>query len=266
MKKKILILGYRSFLSQALKKSLTSSILIKSKEIVSFDKKLSEKKKYIVIINLFYPTYLIKNYNKKKFEYFSEKLVFKFLNKLVNFKISKIIYTSSSIVNYPTLKRSSPRYHYQRQKKKMEKKIFNYCKRKDIPCTIVRPYNIYGEGDRFSIIRKLIDLKKRKIKKLEITNQGLSIRDYINIKDIVRIYNKIINSNISGFFSLGTGVGIKLIELIKLLNLQEKIIFMPKGVHEVRRSTCNTLKLKKIIDIKSFIDIRNYLKIKKKKI
>ena len=43
----------------------------------------------------------------------------------------------------------------------MEKKFLIIAKEK-IYHTIVRPYNIYGEGDRFSIIRKLIDLKKRK--------------------------------------------------------------------------------------------------------
>jgi len=260
MKKKIIILGYRSFLSQCLKKKIKSALLIRSKEINTFQKKLNKKFSYIVIINLFYPTFSAVDVNKKNFNYFSQDLIFLFLNKLLKYRISKIIYTSSSIVNHPTLNRSSPRYNYQKKKKIMEKKILDLCKKKKILCVITRPYNIYGEGDKFSIIKKLIKLKNSKLKKLVISNQGNSIRDYINVKDVVKIYEKIASSDFKGIISIGTGEGIKLFEIIKMLKVNDKKILKKKKLNEVNKSICKIFKLKKIIDTNKFIKIKNYLK------
>jgi len=259
---KVLILGFRSFLSQALKKKLPSALLIKSREIDSFQNKLDKNLSYTVIINLFYPTFFLKNLNKKKFNYYSENLIFKFLNKLTKYKIKRIIYTSSSIANYSNLSKVSPRYNYQKKKKEMELKIKNFCKRNKIFYTITRPYNIYGEGDKFSIISKLKKLKLNKIKKLEISNQGNSVRDFINIKDVVSIYKKIIKFNINGIISIGTGKGVKIFFLINLLKLKKKVIFLPKNKHEIKTSVCNTKKLNKIINIKKFVNLKNYLNIK----
>lgn len=261
---KVLILGYRSFLSQALKKKLTSALLIKSKEINSFQKKLNKELSYSVVINLFYPTFYLTKYKKREFDYYSEELIFKFLNKLLKYKIKKIIYTSSSIVHFPNLHRESPRYNYQRKKKEMEFKIKNFCNKNKIPYIISRPYNIYGEDDKFSIISKFKKLKSGKIKRLEISNQGKIVRDFINIRDVVNVYEKIIKSNMSGVISIGTGKGNKILTLINLLKLNNKVVFLPKNGHEIKNSVCNTKKLKKIINIKKFIDLNNFLKIKKK--
>ena len=56
-----------------------------------------------------------------------------------------------------------------------------------------------------SIISKIIDYKLKE-KKIPVTNKNKILRDFIYIKDVVKIYKKILlKKNIDGIFDIGTG-------------------------------------------------------------
>ena len=80
---------------------------------------------------------------------------------------------------------------------------------------------MYGVNDNFSIISKLLECKKKR-NSIEIFNDGMSIRDFIHVDDIVQIYKKLLNLKESNIFDVGTGKGIKIRDIVKNLNLPNK--------------------------------------------
>ena len=158
---KTIILGKRSFLTKQLKKKIKKTKIISSKQIKKFSYEKFKFKKVNIIINLFHPTYA-KIKNKETLKILSLDLVFEFLNKINPHKINKIIYTSSSGVFYQIKNPRASRFKYLKMKKQVEKKLMLHCKIYKIDLIISRPYNIYGENDKYSIIKKLKEHKKKK--------------------------------------------------------------------------------------------------------
>ena len=132
-----------------------------------------------------------------------------------------------------------------------------------IPFYICRVFNIYGNKNEFSIIEKLINSKKNN-DKIQIYNNGSSVRDFIHVDDVVKIYIKILKRKLNpGVYDIGTGKGLSIIELVKKLKFQKKnLIFKEKTINEVDFSIANTKTLlKENINLK-FKKVENYLKLK----
>ena len=80
-----------------------------------------------------------------------------------------------------------------------QKKNFNF------DLIIARIFNIYGLGEKVSLISKIINLKKKNKKIINFTNQN-SFRDFIHISDVVKIYKIFLTKkNFSGHFNIGSG-------------------------------------------------------------
>ena len=146
-------------------------------------------------------------------------------------------------------------------KKIMEKKLSLFCKKNKIELIIVRPFNIYGENDKGSIISKLKNHNKTK-SKLIIFNNGNSIRDFIDVEDVVKVYKVLLSKKIKGVLGVGTGRGISIKELIKKADINSNIIFLKNKNFEIPKSVCNTKKLSNIINVKKFKKVEAFLKIK----
>ena len=69
--------------------------------------------------------------------------------------------------------------------------VKNFCKKRNIEFVIARVFNMYGGQDEFSIISKMLKFIKEK-KKIFLANNGRSIRDFIHIDDVCKIYKKLI--------------------------------------------------------------------------
>ena len=132
--------------------------------------------------------------------------------------VNKIIYTSSSSV-YGSLnsKLNIPdrnnRYIYSSFKISAENLIKNFCNKKKINFDICRVFNLYGLNDNFSIISKLINLKKNH-KNIRIFNNGESVRDFIHVNDVVMIYKKLLTRKDSNIYDVGTGKGTKIKKIL----------------------------------------------------
>ena len=104
------------------------------------------------------------------------------------FNISKIIYSSSSSV-YNSIGNDNHlgnRDLYSSSKLACENMIKNFVKKK-VDFTIARIFNMYGGHDQFSIISKIQNAIKYK-KKIFLNNKGESVRDFIHINDVCKIY------------------------------------------------------------------------------
>ena len=251
-----IILGKRSFLTKEIKKKVKKVKVISSEQINKFSVKNYKFKKINIIINLFHPTYAIIE-NKKNFKKLSIDLVFEFLNKIHPNKINKIIYTSSSVVFYNIRNRKAHRFQYFKMKKLVEKKLALFCKRFKIELIISRPFNIYGKNDKYSIIQKLKNHKKNS-SNLTIFNNGNSVRDFINVEDVAKVYGALIKKKFVGIIGIGTGRGVSIRQLVEKTGNIKNVTFSNKKNFELPKSICNTKKLSNIVNINKFKKVESY--------
>ena len=268
---KTYILG-TGFLSNNIKKKINNSEILSANEFFNRLNLINiQKKKFNLIINSFYSS---RKLNKATlFTKFIKKSIYdisEIFDKINPILIQKIIYTSSSavygsIINKIKIDDQNNRYLYSSFKLAAETMLKNYCNRNDINLDICRVFNIYGNEDNFSIISKLILLKKNLIKKIEINNNGQSVRDFIHVNDVAKIYQKLLASKNSGIYDIGTGKGTKILDIIENLNIQKNKIFFKKNkTTEIEMSISNTKNLINHFKNYKFIDLQKFLKIQKK--
>ena len=257
-----IILGKRSYLSLELKKRIKNSYLINHKQLHL----LKNLKKFNLIINSFYPSsQLDKISSYEKFFQMSILNLSSILDDLPQKKINKIIYSSSASI-YNSLNDNihldkKNRLLYANTKIAAESLIKNYCSKYKIKFSIARIFNMYGVNDKFSIINKLLNSYKRK-KKILINNNGNSIRDFINVEDVAKIYIKLLKEKKNRIFDLGLGHGIQINEIIN--NLGKKNFKIKKTSISEQQSSIAKLNLIKIKNIKLEDYLVNKLNIKKK--
>ena len=138
----------------------------------------------------------------------------------------KLIYFSSFVYKIKregiysesdTLKAYNP---YALSKISSEKLIEFYCSNFKMDAVILRPFNIYGQGQNNSFL--IPHIYK------EINNGGeiqlislIPVRDYVYIKDVVDAIKLIINSSFKGqkTYNLSTGIGTSVGELISIISI-----------------------------------------------
>jgi len=198
---KTVIFGKRSFLTSELKKNIKNTSIysieefIRSKEINNF-----KKKKVNIIINSFFPIFrLNNNYDLSDFYKKSILDLIDLLNVIKNFSINSLIYSSSAAV-YSYLNKKKiidiKKKNYALSKLICENLITDFSENKKINYVIARIFNMYGCGDNFSIISKIIkSYKSNHI--LNIANKGISIRDFVHVGNVAKTYKSLQNSNFS---------------------------------------------------------------------
>ncbi len=112
----------------------------------------------------------------------------------------------------------SPTKPFSIYKKKIFDEVFEMVHKKNILFNWLRLFYVYGPGQRGeSIIPMLIEKIKNK-KKINV-NFPANINDYIYIDDVVRIINYfLIDSTKSGIYNLGSGKGIEVKNLVKIID------------------------------------------------
>jgi len=266
---KTIIFGKRSKLTKSIIKKIKNFEVISSNNI-DFNKLKFDDVKKNYIFNNFYPSYKLNDLNTTQYESFlnaSLVNVVKIISNLPTKNINKIIYTSSSSVYAidEDLKSLSPdqynRKIYASFKYASEKIIQNFCQNKNIKFYIMRLFNTYGDNqDKFSFIEKLIASKK-KGSKLILVNNGISIRDFININDVALIYKKFLENKCeNGIYDIGTGQGQLIRNLVEFSNIDKKKLINKKNSYEISNSIANLTRLKKNIGEFKFKSLENYLR------
>lgn len=90
-----------------------------------------------------------------------------------------------------------------------------------LTATILRPSNVYGEGQilkpGFGIIRTILEHALRGTT-MEIWGDGSIVRDFVHIDDVTAACSVLVaNHRIDGVFNLGSGVGYNQIQLIEVV-------------------------------------------------
>ncbi|SMF79386.1 SDR family NAD(P)-dependent oxidoreductase [Candidatus Pelagibacter sp. HIMB1321] len=277
---KTIIFGKRSSLTNSIIKKIKKFEVISSSNINFDNLKFDDSQKKNYIFNNFYPSFKLNTLSPTQYESFlnlSLVNLIKILSNLSIKNINKIIYTSSSSVygiDEDLKHSSSDKYNrkiYSSFKYSSEKIIQNFCQNRKINFYIMRLFNTYGDTtDQFSFIEKLIHSKKNNLK-LTLINNGVSLRDFINIDDVALIYKKFLEKKCDdGIYDIGTGQGKLIQNLVDFVNFDKKKLIKKNNSHEISNSIADITRLTKNIGNIKFKSLENYLmrnlRISKKKV
>ncbi len=259
------------YLSKELFKEIPNSEILNAKTFIKITSIINQSNKKInLIINSFYSSRKLNNlYSYKIFVEKSLSEIAEILDKIDPKKIKKILYTSSSSVygsinDNIKISDQNNRYIYSSIKLSCEMLLKNFANKSNIDIDICRVFNLYGKDDNFSIISKLKSVLKNKKEKITIFNNGQSVRDYIHISDVAKIYRKLLLKKGSEIIDIGSGKGLKIIDLLRSLKIpKNKIILNNKFTSEISNSVANQKKLSKKIKLFKFKKIESFFNIKK---
>ena len=265
-----IIIGKDSNLTNSLTKHISNAIILSGRDpkLIQKIKLLNKYKKINLIFNNFYPAARINNLNHINYaDFYKQSLlvnseILKNINKKI---IKKIIYTSSSSI-YGSINENFDdnlnRKIYTSTKIANENLFSSFCKENSIQYIIARVFNIYGSNkDNFSIVSKLISANKLK-KKFIVNNNGISIRDFIHVKDVAKIYDFLLkNNDCNGVFDIGTGTGIKIRDILHFIGRKKiKYKLIDNFTNEIQTSIANTDKLNNFLKNYKFISLESYLR------
>jgi UDP-glucose 4-epimerase len=273
-----IIIGKKSYITQALTKFIRNAEIFSANELNKINiEDIRSKKKINLIFNNFYPSKKLNNLTFRDYSEFEKLSIQKLtyiLSEISPKKINKIIYTSSASIyrlaeNVDSEKKDEfNRELYSAFKLASEKIILNYCSKNNLDYHIFRVFNSFGNpDDSFSFIEKIIKFK-RKNKEILLVNNGNSIRDFIHVDDIGKIYSIFLKKKIrSGIYDLGSGNGYLIKDIISFANFSHKKIKKKNRLGEFHNSIADIKSLQKIIPNYKFkslgIYIKKKLKIKK---
>ena len=268
---KNIIIGKNSFLTKSNLKFLKNCSVYSANELNT--KKLKDEvkksKKINIIFNNFFPSKFLNelNYNDyKKFCNLSLDKIPDVLENVKQSKINKIIYTSSSSIYRlaDDISNEKPdklnRQLYSSFKLAAEKLIMNYANNNNKNYFIMRLFNTYGdENDKFSFVEKIVRARKND-EKIKLINDGMSLRDFIHLDDVGKIYKLFLNKKItSGIYDIGTGKGVLIKDLVKISEISKTKITRVNKIEEIQNSIANTKKLLIQIPYYKFKKVTKYI-------
>ena len=171
----------------------------------------------------------------------------KLLNLSRESRIKKIIFISSGgtvygvpeIIPIPENHPRNPICSYGIVKKTIEDYLFMYYKLFHLDYTVFRISNPYGERQNPLVAQGVIPVFLRKIflnEPIEIWGNGEVTRDYIYIKDVVKLIVKSLDYKTSSrIFNVGSSVGTTLKELINIIS------GITNKQHEIRYKEARTI-------------------------
>lgn len=124
-----------------------------------------------------------------------------------------------------------------------------YREKYDLPVSVFRLSNIYGPGQNWERFPNLIPQLFHQAlvaKKIEVWNLN-PVRDFTFITDAATAISKELNTKESGLYNLGTGVGVKVGEVVDIIAklAQVEVVNLNKEVSPPFRVVCDTTRLEK---------------------
>jgi UDP-glucose 4-epimerase len=262
-----ILIGKRSNLTQAYIDKIGEAISIHSSDVTELKSIINNFSNVNIIYNTFFQSSLLNDFDDpKKYSAYTFETLSEFISicKENSKNINSLIYTSSSSV-YGNNNSASETCDckllnlYSTMKLASEMFLREHIKNTPVKLIVARVFNMYGGRDNYSIVSKIATALNNN-SELTISNQGNSIRDFIDIRDVVFIYSLLLRSNFSGTVNLSTGRGMKIIEIINIAEsvFGKQLKYLSKEKSEIDYSVGNTTKLKSIIGEFSFRDVKNY--------
>ncbi len=109
---------------------------------------------------------------------------------------------------------------YGKTKLAMEQALHEASLRTGLRGLVLRPSNAYGPGQNFNGVQGIISVGLARIARdetLSVYGDGSAIKDYLFIDDLCSAVVALLQSQAKGVFNIGSGQGVSLSELFKLL-------------------------------------------------
>lgn len=151
----------------------------------------------------------------------------------------------------------SPISYYGWSKQMMENSILFKHRTAGLEYLIVRPSNPYGHGQNIHAKQGLVAVAIGKILEglpMEVWGDGSAIRDYIYIDDLAKIFNQLIERNVSNVtLNIGSGRGYSVNDVLAFLKIVSGVDYKieyknPRPV-DVSNMVLDVDNLKKYVDI-----------------
>ena len=218
-----------------------------------------------VIINAFQPANQLSDFSDPV-EYLNQSLgVLARTMEWAKFsQCSRLIYTSSAVVygNNADCKEDDAVQTnglHGAFKVAAEQLVAGFSQSYGIDYTIVRPFNLYGGEDHFSVIHRLEQATKSS-SPFRVINLGASLRDFTHVTDAAKTYLELTAGTNPGIINIGRGKGICVTELIDVLRGNEIELTIEHITRdEVQACVANTERLAQFIDVEKFLDPLTYL-------
>ena len=267
-KNKLLIIGKNSFLGKNLYRGIKKKIDTK---LLSYEQFLKLSNKIIKNYNYLCNCSLSAEYNKCKYKEKND-IDLKIVKRIKNFKTNFIFFSSRKVYsnknNISENDRLLPRCNYSKNKLITEKKISKLISDKLL---ILRISNVLGlkspslRGMHTSFIDNYIKFISSNEKIYYINDY----KDFITIRQFIRIFYNIIKKNLTGTYNVSSGKKIYVNQILKWLNYKSSIKnkFFIKKTKRGDSFTLNNKKLFKLIKIKiERLEIKKFCKTIGKKI
>ena len=151
-----------------------------------------------------------------------------------NYKIDKLIYLSTASVcgeKKNWIKETdeyNPKSIYSFHKMYSEIFLRDFCKKNKINLVILRIFSLYGEGKKNQFFWDLLNKLKKDGSKITLFGSGKEIRDYLYIKDAVKIvFSLIYNKNLPQEYilNLASGSPKSIKEIVKFFSKNTTFLF-----------------------------------------
>ena len=271
---KTIIIGKESLLTKHLYKNNKKYVIFSARdhlEIPIIARFINKNKKINLILNNFYPSSHINKITSKDYEkFYNQSIIFnaKLFSKLNGNNINKIVYSSSSSV-YNSIQKdyqytdSNNKNLYSSTKIAAENLVYNFSSKNNIPFLIMRIFNMYSNNDdKFSVISKLYKSINTK-NELKLFNSGENVRDFIHVKDVVKVINFFIQEKglKNSVYDVGVGKGTKLIDLIESIGSKK---FNIKKIRKVINETDVSIAKNKYLESFKFRKLESFFSKKTK--
>lgn len=217
----LFIIGKRSNLSRELACTLNGPRLISGDEIQQLPELLIRAGRSDIIYNLYHKSSWLgrrdmpKDYARYSFQRLAE---FTSICRDSQHYINKVIFTSSSAVyGNNALATESDRCDitnlYASLKFASELFLSEHLADTHISLVIARLFNMYGGDDSFSVVAKIANALSQRAK-FQLSNHGGSVRDFVHIRNVVEIYQRLLTSSFCGVVNVASGKGLSVSDLI----------------------------------------------------
>jgi len=186
--------------------------------------------------------------------------------------IKRVIFSSTSSIyglnKSPNKENSSDNClnPYSISKLSAEKICEHFSREFNLPVTILRYFNVFGErapsNGTYAPVTAIFLKQLSQKKPLTLVGRGKSRRDFIYVKDIVDANLKFCFSKqkkeFNGIFNVGSGKNISIKELAN--NISKNQIYLPNRIGEAKETLASISKIKKTINWYPTISIENWIK------
>lgn len=130
----------------------------------------------------------------------------------------------------------------------MGEEAISFYGRLGLKYTILRPFNVYGpcQSRAYSnVVSNFVERAKKGLPPI-VYGDGEQVRDFINVRDVASFVEIVINSGSIGTFNVGTGRGVSINSLARLVlslaGISADPIYVPPRVGDIRVSVADIRK------------------------